>query len=354
MSIFHSKITFMKKLITSILFTAIFLGVQAQNVPEVQKSLVTKVTASWCPNCGSWGWDFFEDLRADNSDKAILLGCHHSGTYNNPTADVWTDYLNPFGQPQFFLGTQNVGASPSNMDTKRTEVQEQIDLAYMTPPVAGVGFTAISDGMGSFTVEGKVKFFQSTTGDFSVGIYLLEDGIMGTQSGQTGEVPHPLVLTKGANGNVPILINSGAVSMGTEVSFSTTLEEGDVDLSQQKVIAVIWEDEGGDLKFVNVNSTSDFTNSSKDLETLGYTLSINPNIVTDHAQISITAPQTVNNAALELVNLQGQVILATSFGTIREGENLEELEIPSGLAAGMYWLKLSTKEGMMVRKMFVQ
>ena len=51
----------------SILVSSLTIGF-SQDVPEVQQSLITKITATWCPSCGGWGWTFFENILADNDD----------------------------------------------------------------------------------------------------------------------------------------------------------------------------------------------------------------------------------------------------------------------------------------------
>ena len=51
----------------------------AQEVPEVQRPLVTKISATWCPPCGGWGWTLMEELVIDNEDKATLIVAHHDG-----------------------------------------------------------------------------------------------------------------------------------------------------------------------------------------------------------------------------------------------------------------------------------
>ena len=69
-----------QRIFTLLLFFALsFSNIHAQDVPEVQRTLLTKVTATWCPSCGSWGWSFFEDIIEDNTGKATFMGAHHSG-----------------------------------------------------------------------------------------------------------------------------------------------------------------------------------------------------------------------------------------------------------------------------------
>ncbi|HHB79571.1 MAG TPA: hypothetical protein ENK85_10105, partial [Saprospiraceae bacterium] len=62
----------MKKILLLLLAVGISYLAQAQEVPQTQSSLIIKKTASWCPPCGGWGWDLFEQLIDDNDSQAIL------------------------------------------------------------------------------------------------------------------------------------------------------------------------------------------------------------------------------------------------------------------------------------------
>ena len=59
----------MKKIIL-LLSVFFYLGMNAiaQTVEAKQNTLITKKTATWCSFCGTWGWDFFENLVEDAWD----------------------------------------------------------------------------------------------------------------------------------------------------------------------------------------------------------------------------------------------------------------------------------------------
>ncbi len=60
-------------------FTLIFtmmitmLSTQAQEISNDQWTIMTKTSATWCTNCGAWGWDMFKDLIDDNQDKNVII-----------------------------------------------------------------------------------------------------------------------------------------------------------------------------------------------------------------------------------------------------------------------------------------
>ena len=59
----------------------------AQQVAQVQRSIVTKRTADWCPNCGTYGWTYFKDAIEQNGDKAVFIAAHYSGGLAAPAAN---------------------------------------------------------------------------------------------------------------------------------------------------------------------------------------------------------------------------------------------------------------------------
>ena len=63
----------MKQFTLLTIFCIASISLFSQEVMEVQQTLLTKRTATWCPYCGTWGWGFFEDLIEDNEEKAVLI-----------------------------------------------------------------------------------------------------------------------------------------------------------------------------------------------------------------------------------------------------------------------------------------
>jgi len=83
----------MKKVLLPICFFFAFLTAQAQEVPEVQKTLISKISADWCPPCGTWAWDLFHDLVNDNDNQAVLMAVHHSGGLETPTSNAFANLV---------------------------------------------------------------------------------------------------------------------------------------------------------------------------------------------------------------------------------------------------------------------
>lgn len=96
------------------------LTVNSQNTP-----VFTKVTATWCPNCGNWGWEYMETMKdMFATGDAVVLGAHFSGDLANPTSEWFADNLNSVGQPKFYVNNERITVSSGNWSTK---VQETVD-----------------------------------------------------------------------------------------------------------------------------------------------------------------------------------------------------------------------------------
>ena len=93
-----SKIT----LLVLLIFFGFAMSAQVPDAPQTSMPVITKIAATWCPPCGSWGWDFFEHMLEDNTDDAIIMAVHHSGDLVNPTASALTSNLNASSQQDSF------------------------------------------------------------------------------------------------------------------------------------------------------------------------------------------------------------------------------------------------------------
>jgi len=92
-----------QKITISIAFLLLTLSGYSQEAPQTQSALVTKISATWCPPCGGWGWDLFHDLVVDNEAKATLLAVHHSGNLLTPTSGALADNFMISGQTMMLL-----------------------------------------------------------------------------------------------------------------------------------------------------------------------------------------------------------------------------------------------------------
>jgi len=244
----------MKKLLL-LLLIGITYSLQAQiEVPETQSSLVTKVTASWCPPCGTWGWAFFEQAIEDNQDKAILFAAHYSGNYMTTESQNLASNFNAAGQPQFFLNNSNLGINSGNGTAKATELMNSIDANAALSPVLNTGIKATKEE-GKLTIETLTRFFQATSGDFHLGLYIIEDEVVGFQQGIGASAVHERLVRSEITANTfGTQLMNGDVSVGTEYSGSIEIDIDPVwNLDHVRIVAIIWDKVGNKYNFVNAH-----------------------------------------------------------------------------------------------------
>ena len=89
----------------------------------LKKTLVFKKTATWC-GYGTWGTDFSTDLDAAYSNCQIIQ-LHGDNDFETAVGDQIMDALPSAGWPHFYLGTEDVPNSYSQLSNMvSTELSE--------------------------------------------------------------------------------------------------------------------------------------------------------------------------------------------------------------------------------------
>lgn len=258
----------MKKLILPLLAILFFFNVQAQEVLPQQQTLITKIAASWCYHCGTWGWEANDAIIADNPTNAIIMTVHHDGSLETPVAKAFTENFGSIGQPQFFVNNTDQRLYSTNMDEKRAAIKASVDANALTTPIANTGILYQLEGQELTTIV-KTKFFQAVEGDFYVGTYLVEEGVLNAQEGQEGIVAHKNILraafTEDSFGRpiqTPIPITADA----TFSQINTLILEETWNKNQLEIVTIIWQKVGDTFQFIN-GSTMQVVNESNIEET---------------------------------------------------------------------------------------
>ncbi len=348
-----------KRLLTICFAILMCTGLFAQEVPEVQKTLLTKVTATWCPNCGSWGWDFFEHLIEDNTETAIFVGAHHSGDLSSAPGSAFSENFNAPYQPYFYAGNVDLGVTNGNVAAKRISTKEIVDANALIPPVANTGFNA--DLTGEFlSVDAKAKFFQEATGDFYLGVYVLENGVINNQASNSTTAVHPFVirdaLTDSEFGNS---LMNGTITAGTEFTQNFAIQvDPNWNKNNLSVIGIIWNKVDDKYQFVNVNSINEFESNATAVQTIDENLlsvSLYPTLVNKtSAQLDLNLKTNNLNISVQVFNQNGQLINSVFKGQLNEGPKSLEIDTDN-LNAGIYYVNVRTEDGaVLTKKMIVQ
>ncbi len=334
----------MKKNTFTLLVACLFLvqGI-AQQVLQEQRSLVTKRTADWCPNCGTYGWTYFKEAIQQNGDKAVYIAAHYSGGLSVGAANDITENFGGGYQPRFFFNQTDQGVLSSNVTTKLTSLKTQIDAAFETAPIANTGFQPIYKD-GEIQVAAKVKFFQAAQGDFYLGMYLLEDNVTAYQASIGNDALHRKLLrfafTTETFGEP---ITNGDVAAGQEFDLNFALPIGDVSGYDYEVVGIVWKKEGSKYLPVNVWSTNEIEVVSETtiIEPKNGLL-IYPSVTKQQSVVEIASIENQPNAQLEVFDLKGRRVAVLLDGELKAGSSRFELNREMLGGNGLYFVQLKT------------
>jgi hypothetical protein len=344
----------MKKFLLLFVFIGFGMSGFAQDVEEVQKSLVTKRTATWCPFCGQWGWELFEGIIEDNDDKAVYMAAHFGGSMlENPTSLALVGNLGGAGQPRFFFNNEFISASSSSVGAARTTFQNKIDDAYATSPIANTGLEAtIEDDM--LTVKSKVRFFQEANGEFYLGIYVVEDGVEAYQAGINSVVAHKNILREAFTADqFGELLDNGTIAADTEFDNTYNLSIPDYNAEEVEIVAVIWQKDGAFYNVVNVWSTTEIeegmATSTEEVSAV-MNASLLPTVALQQStlQLDLTSSEEVQ---INVYNMLGQAVQTVFSGTLPEGQSQFEITRPG---SGTYLVQVRSNDQMITRKVLFQ
>ena len=338
----------MKQRILLFSFLIFSTGLFAQDVPETQMPLVTKITATWCPNCGTWGWDLFEGLVEDNRSKAIVLAAHPSGGLVSQAGSSFNSNFNAIGQPKFYLNNEDQRPSRNSVAAKRTEIGGLIDDMSSQSPVANVGFIAkIADG--KITVRTKTKFFEASQGEYYLSLYILEDDVVASQSSRGSNAVHKEILRTSFDTEAFGQRLTTMSDISADMEF-INMHEIDVNLAWNTanltLAGMIWKKEGDTYQYVNGNKTNDFdgdlTSSVQNAFSEVSDFTVLPNIISNNATVQLNLEQSIQNAQINVYDLTGKKLNTIFSGNLSAG--VQSFEIAKGnLPSGMVFITLEAK-----------
>ena len=316
------------------------LSTQAQEVSTDQWTIMTKTSATWCGNCGSWGWDLFKDLIEDNENKNVIIwSSHNSGDLDNDASIDINNGWGSAGQPQFFVNSDEFDINTGNPDQSREQINGYIDALLGFGALAGVGVDATYDGE-SLSVTGKVEFFAGLeNGNYHLAFYLLKDHVIANQASVGPNADHRYVLTdKITESSFGQQIVAGAVVSGATYTVEASKEIADIDLDNDEVIAILWNLRAdGVYAFFNANRNM-ISNTSAAVEIAGIS-DISTRQNSDEIILDITTQQNVGFVQSRLVNVSGQIIATQDINVIN---GLNQISYSTNnLPAGTYLVQIT-------------
>ena len=308
----------------------------AQDVPNEQKPLFTKITATWCPNCGTWGWTYMKDIIGQNGDEMLVVGAHYSGDLQNAAGGFFDQVLQAPGQPVFYLNNDNQGVRSNNLSAKLAETDAMVKQITGEQPLVGVGME-VQPSQTSITVRTKTKFFNATDGEYYLGLYLIEDGVVADQASVGSNAVHPMVARAiFSDQGEGVQLADGAIAADTEMENEFTLvRQPEWNLDNSYVYGIIWKRENGGFIYQNGNSVDvmDVVISTED-ERLLNEVKVFPTVSEGTYQIEL--PGSMRNHSITITDKVGQrfdyVLTSTS-------DRVHVVNL-SAMPVGQYFIRL--------------
>ncbi|MCB0650294.1 MAG: Omp28-related outer membrane protein [Saprospiraceae bacterium] len=340
-------------------FAITFVSAQEIEVPQTQMSLINKVTADWCPYCGTWGWDFFHDLNTDNSAKAVVFAIHYSGGLQNQTASALTTNYGAVSQPRFILNGVDQNVLSNTTAAARESIQEKVNLEASMSPLAQTGLNATYRDDNMLYCNTRTTFFDAADGAYYMGIYLVEKQVIHQQASLGNNAQHLNVLRLSFTGNTfGTLLANGSIAAGTSFDYQFSIPKDSYTPSNLEIVSIIWKKEGETYKFVNANKDSDVEYEVVNgIQLPGIDESafiISPNMIKDHANISFEMPEFTPSAQLSITDLQGKTVSVLHDGSLQQGTNGFEFYRSGHFPAGLYVVRLKIGNQVISRKIILE
>lgn len=323
----------------------LFAQEEAITVPQDQQSLITKRTATWCPNCANESaWGLKNRLIVDLGNQALVIAGHHSTAsklYSTAAKDLIDNFQRTFSQPVFFFNNESVGSGGSQTES---DIKQRVSAAASQDPIAQTGLRLIyDDAQNLLEVQSRSTFFTGTSGTYYLGYYLVEKSVIETQSALSSTADHKNVLREAiSDGSFGELIVNGSIDPNASFEASKQYQFSEPFVAANfLVLAILWkQNESGGYDFVNLNTSDNFTSrvvsKTYGIEALnGY--QIQPTVTKGTSQAMIDLDRALPNATLSIYNWQGQLLHQVFQGNLNAGQHQFKLNVAQ---AGTYLVTL--------------
>ena len=329
--------------------TVVGYGQSFKNTP-----LISKRTADWCPNCGSWGWTFkLAILDEISSEDATIVALHHSGGLANATSTAITEAMGGVSQPKFFFNNTDIGASSGNWNNKLDELKADVAAMNMEIPDFGIelhGYLGASAN--EVVAEINLHVNQSVEGEYYLGTYILTNDLVHMQAGNSagGSAEHKKILLDEFSGT-PFgrVIGNGPLLEGV-MNFDITTTFANVPDAQTDIAVIIWKKDGNDYIIANTAvvegiellSTNDDFNWVSDASAVYFDNQIN---------IDLSSEETIGEYQVKVIDMNGRIV-ADDRGMSSERQVNLQLDA-SGLTSGNYFINFLSSNGLWSEKVVV-
>ncbi len=303
-------------------------------------NLVEESSGNWCPPCAPAS-TVIESIKAlPNTSVAVF---HTGDIYENPEADAYFESYFPtttIYTPSAIFNMGESGSYPLNSQSTAW-LTDMTDRSNRITPVGLTMNPTYNTVTRQLDVSVTSTFKYIETGDYYVNVYIVEDGIVGTQVNATNPYTHNNVVRKmlGGIGTSGIIPTNPVVNTDYTNSYSFVLPST-WNVNNLRLIGVVYRKDGTqknnlnamNYQFSQILSTTDF--------------SFFPNPATD--QISIENVSLNMGDTVSIFNLKGQLLLQKDVDSETMNFNISEFPV------GIYLIKVKTENGLVVKKFIKQ
>ncbi len=333
---------------------------QDLTVPKTQRSILTKLAATWCPICGGSSWDAYDRMVVDNAKNALVVTMHRSTAsrlYSPTATEILANFETTFSQPWFFVNAKLIGqGSAGDEATIKTEIDNGAKIA----PIAQTALRAtFKSSTREVTVSSKIEFFQAASADLFLAFYLIEKQVIEEQDSRSATAVHLNVLRTSLT----------PTTFGTQIAFANkptivgTKTTGEIKYilspsfkpENMTIAAVIWRKNGTKYEIVNVNTQEKLETSTTAVEDpqLAAGFSVSPNILSDQTWVKAELPTAGKQVEVAVFNLFGQQVRTLHRGALAAGAYQWSLERGDLSTSGFYIVRVMVDGQFAVKNLLV-
>ncbi len=355
----------MKGQIFTLIFAIFTLMAQAQDieVPQIQRAIVTKHTATWCTNCGRTAWDVFTQVVNNLGDNAIPLSAHRSRSsdlYSDAAAAFLENMDGVIYQPEFFVNEKKISGGSS--DLYNNIESEVFAIEAQTPDVqTGLELYLNEDGSGPLRINTRTKFLRELSGQYFLSVWLIEKEVIAFQQSQGNSATHKQVIRKALTESpfgMELFNGNAGPDEDIYMDLEYELEDGET-MEGKEVMVAIWRWQNDRYNYVNSNASDIFftqntTTSVNQLDNRVSAFKVAPTVVEGQSTITIDLNTTLDRAQLNLYSATGQWTNNVFDGRLSGGIQhfyISKADLP---APGLYFLTLQSSQGVLSRKVIVK
>lgn len=291
-------------------------------------------------------------------NNAFYFTAHASSTsrlYSTTAFDIIRNFdLNAY-QPAFYLNGINKGTGGS---VTEREIKNTIEDNSIIAPLANISTVAKATGNASIKAQVTLTFPKAATGNYFIGLYLIEKVVKEIQSGLSGTVEHKNILR---NSFFPQSFGDPIIGSSFPAGFSKTVT-GNINLpanvlaSNYEVIAVLWQKKSEKYEVVNVHGTSNMagvlTSLSEKIDE-GFIFKCTKSEKNEIEFQFSSQLSNSYNANVQLRDIMGRTI--ANYSQIKLNNELQGLSFTNlDLVSGTYILSFESKDFIISRKIVVR